>query len=177
MRGTSKLEALYEGHADAVRAFVYRRIEPSAAEDVVSEVFVVAWRRIDQVPENERTWLLGVARRALANQRRSVRRQVALLQRLAEHGDTRQPGIDDPSLIDSAVLIALSELRPQDREVLLLTAWDGLSPADAAEVLGLRPTAFSMRLSRARERLRDRLDAVEPSVPSHRTHQGTRNAV
>lgn len=148
-----RFEALYRAHAGAVRGYALRRTGAAVADDVVADVFLVAWRRLDDVPSDPFPWLLGVARRVLANRRRGDARQFALRGRLiAETVSEPSPAwlSGDP---EDGVLRALRELAPGDREVLLLVAWEGLGSARAARVLGVRPGAFAMRLHRARRRL------------------------
>ncbi len=145
-----RVEMLFAEHAAAVRAYAGRRVPSAAADDVVSDVFVVAWRRLDDVPDDGLPWLLGCAQRIIANQRRSVRRQAALRERLSRE-PTGAPG--DHPVADSVLGDALAALSKSDREVLMLTAWEGLEPARAAAVMGCSPRAFSMRLHRARRRL------------------------
>lgn len=131
-------EELYRAHADRVHAYALRRSSPSAAEDVVSEVFLTAWRRRREVPAEPLPWLVGVARRVLANRRRGEGRAAALHARLAE---AERPGhvvADDDGGAGARVVQALSTLGDGDRELLLVIAWDGLEPAEAAEALGVR---------------------------------------
>jgi RNA polymerase sigma-70 factor (ECF subfamily) len=145
-----RLAALYTEHADAVYAYVRRRADVAAAEDVVMEVFVVACRRLDRVPEQALPWLFACARRVLANQRRGAARSEALIARLAT---TSAIDAGDASGVMDLVGIALTELGERDREVLLLSAWEGLEPAQIAIVLGCSRTAATVRLHRARRRL------------------------
>lgn len=149
--------ALFDEHAQSVLAYLPRRLsEPADAADVLAEVFVVAWRRIDEVPAGEdgRPWLFGVARLTLQNERRRQRRGRALAARLrAELG--AQP--DRLVLLDRSaqdVGNALNRLSVGDRELLMLVGWDGLTPAQAAVALGTSPGAVRVRLHRARQRLR-----------------------
>ena len=146
-----RFEGLYAAHAGRVGAYVRRRAPFSAVDDVIADTFLVAWRRLDDVPDPALPWLLGVARRLLANQRRRDGRAAALHERLAHA--TRAPGaVDDLSELDSRAWIALGELSDADRELLTLTAWEGLSAAEVAVVLDLRPNTVSVRLHRARRR-------------------------
>lgn len=162
MDDDARLERLHREHAGAVRAFVRRRIGAEEADDVVADVFVVAWRRLDHVPADARIWLLGVARRVLANRHRSARRQRALYERLAREAGPRPTVADGPGVGDSAILRALASLSARDREVLLLVTWDGLSHAEAATVLAVRPQTLTMRVHRARRRLEQALGRASP---------------
>jgi RNA polymerase sigma-70 factor (ECF subfamily) len=109
---------------------------------------VIAWRRLDDVPDDALPWLLGCARHVLAHQRRRSRRDVALLDRLAAEG------VPDSAVGGDRVLArALAQLSVQDRELLLLIAWEGLDPGQAARVLGCSHNALAVRLHRARKRL------------------------
>lgn len=161
-----RLEAVYAEHGAAVLAYARRRTDPATAEDVLSDVFLVAWRRIDELPREPRGWLLGVARKTLANQRRSAQRQAAVGDQLALHHDARQLGSGDAGDGDAAehdgnVLRALATLSDADRELLTLIAWDELAPREAARVLGVSAAACTMRLSRARRRLAAALERCE----------------
>jgi RNA polymerase sigma-70 factor (ECF subfamily) len=164
------LERLYDAHAPAVAAYARRRADPSVADDVVAEVFTIAWRRLDQVPDEALPWLLATARRVLANARRSQRRQLALVDRLVAARRAEPPAAwAQQRGPDRPVLEALAALSERDREALLLVAWDGLSTADAATVAGLSVRSFESRLYRARRRLRARLEALDAPVP-HDAH-------
>ena len=118
------------------------------------EVFVVACRRLDDVPERPLPWLLGCARRILANQRRGEMRAATLTLRLKETATTR--GMDESAA--EVLGIAMGELAPADQEILLLTSWEGLGPGEVATVLGCSRAAAAVRLHRARQRLRAALD-------------------
>lgn len=146
-----RFEGVYAAQAGRVGAYVRRRAAPSVADDVIADTFLVAWRRLDDVPDPALPWLLGVARRLLANQRRRDGRAAALHERLVRSAPAPGAG-DDLSELDSRTWIALRELADADRELLTLTAWDGLSAAEIAVVLDLRPNTVSVRLHRARRR-------------------------
>ncbi len=145
-------DALFAAHHDAVWRYAVRRVGDAGAEDVVAETFLVAWRRIDSVPEHELAWLLGVARKVIANQRRGQRRRASLTERLA-----REPVVPaEPTEADvpaDAVLAALATLSERDQEVLRLVYWDGLDPSAAARALGCTAVALRVRLHRARTRM------------------------
>jgi RNA polymerase sigma-70 factor, ECF subfamily len=152
----SRFESMFGATYDRVLAYVLRRADPADAEDVVSETFAVAWRRFDDVPADPLPWLYAVARRTLANSRRSVRRRAQLATRLASENRLSSLVESDPSeqLEEVAVMrAALNALAEADREVLMLVAWEGLDNERAAVVLGVSPQAFAVRLHRARRRL------------------------
>jgi RNA polymerase sigma-70 factor, ECF subfamily len=124
----ARFEALYAEHNAAVRTYVRRRVDSQDADDVVADVFAIAWRRRRDVPEDPLPWLLGVARRVMANRWRSATRQAALRDRMmSERSRFAPPASMTPQSRD--VLRALSAMRESDRETLLLVAWEGLAPA------------------------------------------------
>jgi RNA polymerase sigma factor (sigma-70 family) len=153
--GEARLEALFRRHYRDVAVYVRRRAEPDLVEDVVAETFLVAWRRLDEVPENARPWLLGVARKMLSTQRRSAARRHSLLTRL-EAAESSVERTDQSS--EFGVGEALMRLSEKDREAITLVAWEELSPSEAALVVGQSPIAFRVRLHRAKRRLRERLE-------------------
>lgn len=145
-------------HSDAPRVLAYarRHVGVHDAHDVVSETFLVAWRRWNDVPDPAIAWLLVTARRVVGNQHRSARRRhaladrIALLDGVASVEDMTTP---ETALHRSEALEQLASLTEDHREALLLIAWDGLTTDQAATVLGLRPAAFRRRVSRARTAL------------------------
>jgi RNA polymerase sigma factor (sigma-70 family) len=151
-----RFEELFEVYRSDIVAYCgWRASSPSDAQDAVAEVFLAAWRRLDELPDGDaaRVWLYATARRVIANQRRSRRRWFALHDRLALEASTRLPE-ETPSPTDDRTLVheALRRLRPRDREVLLLAEWEGLSPAEIAEVVGCLTVTARGRLHRARRR-------------------------
>jgi RNA polymerase sigma-70 factor (ECF subfamily) len=144
------LEAMWNQHAGRVYAYAARRVGRDGADDVVADTFVVAWRNRMSRPSRELPWLYGVARRVIADRRRSGERLARLVDRLAEIAPASNTDGADDHLAAAGALDSLSE---EDREVLLLTAWEGLPAADAARVLGVTAPSYRMRLSRARRRL------------------------
>jgi RNA polymerase sigma factor (sigma-70 family) len=158
MTPDERFQTLYDAHAGAVLSYARRRAARADADDVLAEVFLVAWRRLEEVPgAQERVWLLGVARRALANQRRGSTRQGALRERLAVHAQAPAPVQPFPVAGQTRLGRALASLSESDRELLLLLAWEGLSNEEAACVLEIGPRALRVRLHRARRRLADAL--------------------
>jgi RNA polymerase sigma-70 factor, ECF subfamily len=158
----ARLEALFAAHAATVLAYARRRTDPATADDVLSEVFVIAWRRLERVPPEPVPWLLACARHVLAHSYRGEHRRTALLNRLT----ATTPGSEVPVEVSDGVLRrALARLSDADREVLLLLAWEGLSTSEAATVLGCSPRTLSMRAHRARRRLSAALQAVDATQP------------
>jgi RNA polymerase sigma-70 factor (ECF subfamily) len=153
--------ALYERHRDDVWRYLRRRSDHHAAEDLTAEVFVVAWRRRADLPGDPLPWLYGVARGVLANHRRSVARATALAERVGRHGHDAAGDHADLVNLRADVAALLARLPGRDREVLLLVAWEGLTSAQAARVLGIRETAARVRLHRARKRLRAAMDGPD----------------
>jgi RNA polymerase sigma factor (sigma-70 family) len=152
-----RFDALFAEHGPDVVAYCgWRADSASDAQDAVADVFLTAWRRLDDVPDDSaaaRVWLYATARRVLANQRRSSRRRSALHVRLANEAASATPeqrATGEESLVHEA----LDRLGPRDREILLLSEWEGLSPAEIAAVLGCLTVTARGRLHRARRRFR-----------------------
>lgn len=153
---------LYREHGRAILAYALRRVEDREdAADVVAETFMIAWRRLAEVPfgAGARLWLYAVARRVIANLHRSERRRTRLGRRLAESLRTELATHPAPGSEAVAALRAMNELSDEDRELLLLVAWEGLSPSEAAKVLAVSSLAARSRLHRARRRLRALIEA------------------
>jgi RNA polymerase sigma factor (sigma-70 family) len=168
VRGSEEeFEQLFRAHHDAVYGFVARRVPGEAVQDVVSETFLTAWRRRADIKGDPLPWLLGVARRTAANGRRGDERRSALRSQLqAEH----PPEASLPFVpADMALMAALRSLSERDREALMLIAWDDLEHRDAARVMGCSVAAFSVRLHRARGRLRRALGESLHTGEGHHT--------
>jgi len=165
------MEGLVDAHYDQLLGYALRRVDqPTDAADVVCEVLLATWRRIDEVPEGDEAilWLYGVARRTLANLRRGTRRRKALHERLRAQIEVLPAAGPEPPASGS-VARALRALSDDDRELLTLTAWEGLSPAQIAAVTGVEAGTVRVRLHRARRRLEDRLGdevLLKRSTPS-----------
>jgi RNA polymerase sigma factor (sigma-70 family) len=158
-----RFRLLFGQQRRGVLAYALRRVdEPEDAADVVAETFLVAWRRMDDVPEGDgaRPWLLGVARRVLANQRRGATRHAGLADRLGRELAAQLPAAEEISDTDLLVRRALDSLSGDDREMLLLSTWEELSPAQIAAALGLSGVAVRSRLHRARRRFGAELAAA-----------------
>lgn len=158
-----RFERLFRRHHPAVSSYARRRAPSEVADDVVASTFLVAWRRLDQVPDEPLPWLLAVARNVIATQHRGARRRGALVSRLQRAGERPDPPPADERA--GHVVAALARLPAGDREAITLIAWDGLQPAEAARVLGQSAAAFRVRLHRARRRLQRELDRGAPPNP------------
>ena len=163
----ARFRAVYEACYPDLLRFVQRRVHPSHAEDVVAEVFLVAWRRLEELPEADgaRCWLFGVARHSLLNSQRGQVRRTALAVRIATAPTAAQ--LDDTDLVDRRLDLAAAwpRLSATDQEALALTVWDGLTATEAAAVLQISAVAFRLRLSRARRALRRHLDQPDDTAP------------
>lgn len=149
-----RFEQIYDQHREAVRAYVRRRAPESLVDDVVSETFIVCWRKLDRVPDEPLPWLYAVARKTLANQRRRLERDRRV--RAADDAVTTEPA----PVGDRVLARAFATLSERDREVLRLVAWEGLSLGEAAVVLGCSALACRVRYHRAKTRLARRLEAA-----------------
>jgi RNA polymerase sigma factor (sigma-70 family) len=154
-----RFEGLYAEHRQSVLAYLLRRTDAADAADLLAETFLVAWRRIDVVPDGEpaRLWLFGVARNTLRNHRRATRAGEALAAALQDALASVTQSTPDNALAVS-VRAALDRLNPPDREVLMLTVYEELTPAEIAEVTGRSSASVRVRLHRARRRLAEALD-------------------
>jgi RNA polymerase sigma factor (sigma-70 family) len=161
----SRFRTLYTSTFSDIYAYAARALapDPSEIDDVVAEVYLVAWRRIEELPQSpqDRLWLFGVARNVVRNTRRANNRRLLLVHRI-----DRQPRLpvesSEPSDVD--VADALRRLSPNEREVMQLVVWNGLSAAEAAEVLGCSVNVVQVRLHRARKRLARRMPAVSKEL-------------
>ena len=143
--------------------YLRRRLYPltlADLDDLVEETLLVVWRRLDDVPvDAELAWMLGVARNVLRNARRARNRRHAMQSHLTPPGDDRSA--EEYVIADLSVRDALRALSEDDREILLLNAWDGLDTAALASFFHVSPNAAAVRLSRAQHRFRERLSATE----------------
>ena len=153
---------LYHDNYRMLMAFARRRIDEQTADEVVADTFLVAWRRREDLPEGfERAWLFGVARNTMLSAARASRRRNALSGKL--RGVARPDWSDGWSEVGDradALLQAMRELREEDREVLLLLAWEEMSHAEIAHTMGITANAVAIRICRARKRLADRIDKL-----------------
>lgn len=181
-RDRRRLEELFLAHHADLLGYAVRRLDqPADAADVLAEVFLVAWRRIDEVPAGgeARLWLFGVARHVVANIRRGEWRRQRLGTRLRAHLVSVVPPVEASgggAVTD--VRAALERLSDDDKELLTLVVWEGFTPTEAAELLGLAAGTTRVRLHRARSRLRHLLaeddDAAGAAVDDRETLTASR---
>ncbi len=160
--------ALYDAHYEAVRAYAWRR-DSVLADDIVAETFLVAWKRLDDVPGDAALpWLLAVARNTHLNIQRGERRrrEREAAAAFTWSGGEEEPHPDVPTGDDSRVLQLLQRLPEADREVLLLVAWEGLDRSAIAQVLGCSRANVALRLHRARRRFRTLLAEAGAEQPA-----------
>lgn len=150
-----RFRLLFDTHRELVLAYALRRVSTAAdAADVLAETFVVAWRRLPDIPAgDEAPWLIGVARLVLKNIERGNGRRRRLADRLRAEIGHHAPASDGVA-VTGHLGVALAGLSAADRELLLLVGWEGLSPAQAAVALNISGDAARTRLTRARSRLR-----------------------
>lgn len=158
------LDAWFRAYGDRVLAYLLHRTDPETAQDLVQEVFVIAFRKAATIPEPPIGWLFGTARRVLANRNRGHRRHDQLVTRLAE--DAAETTDNDSAQLKRAFAETLAALSANDREVLTLSGWYGLSSAEAAAALGCSLSAYDVRLHRARHRLVTHLETAGYRGPS-----------
>jgi RNA polymerase sigma factor (sigma-70 family) len=162
-----RIERCFREHSPAIARYFLRRCATAGdAEEAVTDVFAIAWRRIDRLPPEPETrlWLFGVARNVLADQRRAARRRARLGDRLSATAPPATAAAPDPTAATVealAVRDAWRSLPEGDRELLALVAWDGLEVGEIARVLRLPAPVVSARLYRARRRLAHRLSHLE----------------
>jgi RNA polymerase sigma-70 factor, ECF subfamily len=164
--GEERFRRLYEAAWRPVLAYALRRT-PSAddAADILMETFTIAWAHLGEVPEGDGAvlWLYATARGVIANAAKRQQRRLRLSQRVAaELNETALAGAEaGPAHGDTLVATdALGLLGDDDRELLMLAAWEGLGSRELACVLNCSPAAARVRLHRARARLRAALAQV-----------------
>ncbi|MEU5939677.1 RNA polymerase sigma factor [Micromonospora sp. NPDC047548] len=153
--------ALYDAHHAQVYAYAVGRAGRQLADDVVSDTFLVAWRKLATVPAPPLPWLLGVAGNVLRERYRDEVRQASLVAELRAWADEAAADVADEVTERGTVLTALARLSEDDRELLTLVAWHGLSAREAARVVGCSTATYFVRLHRARKRLQEALAGAD----------------
>lgn len=168
------VEALFDAHAEALRGYLAGRAGAGTADDLVSETFLVAFRRwsgFDPTRGTARSWLFGIATNLLRHHWRTQQRHLELSGRSLFHEPTRPPFDDSADgRLDAAVTVRrllphLALLDAVDLDILLLSAWAGLAPIEIADALSLPPATVRTKLHRVRLRLRE---ALPFDTPAHR---------
>lgn len=170
-----RFTSLYDRYRSRVYAYAVSHAGRQLADEVVSEVFLTAWRKLDGLPDDPLPWLLVTARNVIGSEFRGAARQESLAAELRSWVSGTTADIADEVSERHAVLRALAAIPEADRELLTLSAWHGLSPRGTASVVGCSVATYFVRLHRARRRL---VNAMAASTePGHRhevvTQQGT----
>jgi RNA polymerase sigma-70 factor (ECF subfamily) len=170
-----RFTALYDAYYRPVLRYLLVYLDVEAAQDVASEAFLVAWRKLRALPERPLPWLIGIARNLRLKHRDRQHRQQLLTERLGRYTtafDLRAWDAAELAIDRQAAMLALARLPSDDLELLMLTIWHGLDAQGAATVLGCTRAALAMRLHRARRRLQEALTAtatesISPAPASH----------
>lgn len=165
-----RFEQLYNLNRRDLLAYFLRRTDTTDAADLLAETFLVAWRRIAVVPAGSdgRLWLFGVARNQLRNHQRTHRTSQHLTTAL-------QAALSEPRAADSSTAVAVREaleaLNAPDREVMMLTVYEELTPGEIAEVTGRSAASIRVRLHRARRRVARELYGADRQAVSLEGHE------
>ena len=151
---------------EPLQRYLFRRARPEEVEDLLSEVMLVVWRRLDEVPTSAALpWSYGVARNVLNNHRRSESRRLRLVERLES-----EPWItlhDEPTGMDAELEQALGLLNDEEKELVRLWAWEELEPREIAVVLSTTPNAISLRLARVKQKLASEMSRQSDGASGH----------
>jgi RNA polymerase sigma factor (sigma-70 family) len=158
-------ERLRETIPHLVRYFARRVSFPEDASDCLSETLTIMWQKRARIPKGEdqaRFWSYGIARGVLSNYRRGHMRRQRLSERL--RNELLSDNASEEVEVDEELTNAMRDLKPADRELLILVVWDGLPVSAAGAILGLKPEAARARYSRIRKRLRHSLQSHSQPV-------------
>jgi RNA polymerase sigma-70 factor (ECF subfamily) len=159
----TRFEEIFREVYEPLQRYARRRIDAAAADDVVAEALLVVWRRVDEAPPGQALpWCYGIARRCLANRRRSDVRQANVVDRLMGERDA------PPGESDEFLWAALADLDTDDREIVRLWAWEDLQPREIAVVLDISANAAAIRVHRAKRRLADAMERKSRADAGHR---------
>lgn len=164
-----RFEAIAAEVYDPLQRYLRRRVSPDDAGDLLGDVLLTIWRRVDDVPgESPLPWCYSVARRTLSNHRRGLRRRLRLVERLESEPPSAMLLDPTEALEDADLAAALSALPAADQEIIRLWAWEQLEPREIAETLGSTANAVSLRLSRAKKKLAETMSRQDPPTPGHK---------
>ncbi|GAA4986221.1 RNA polymerase sigma-70 factor (ECF subfamily) [Nonomuraea thailandensis] len=167
----ARFESVYRSTYDHLLGYAVRRCDRAEdAADVVAETYLIAWRRIADLPDGEhaRMWLFGVAGKVMANHRRGERRRTAWHADFVAEAE-RLYAVGSAASEFDAVDEAMSQLSDDDRELLALAIWEELDTGQIAQVLGCSRNAVRIRLHRARQRFVKALE--RPGTPAMRVNR------
>lgn len=168
---------MYVDHGADVFAYFARRVGHDQAEDLLADAFRLAiesFARYDPAKGSERLWLYGIASNVLRHHWRSERRHLAALQRAGGQAISMiDPLLTVPDRVDAEsqsvrLMLAVAELDPTDRDVLLLRCWEHLSSSEVAAALDMTPGGVRIRLHRVRAHLRASLASDNDGQPERR---------
>jgi RNA polymerase sigma-70 factor, ECF subfamily len=170
MQKQERFDSLFRAYSRRVREYaLLRGAARDELDDIVAETFLVCWRRLDDLPAEPLPWIIATARKVVANHRRAGRRRGALHDKLEEEAMAdarRNTGRSDVAHAPSSMLSALETLSEDEREILMLVAWDGFSHAEVAQVLGCKRATVTVRIFRARSRLMKYLAPIRTHMDS-----------
>ena len=171
MARKARFEAIWAEHSLKVRAYCIRRVAEHEADDVCAEIFLVIWRRLDEVPLPPQTllYIYGIAGKVVSNHTRSFRRRARLDEKLRNLAVA--PPADPAFLVvqgsdDAAVAAAVRSLSGKDREIVMLYAWEDLPREDIAQIMGMTRSAVDQRIHRSYQRLARALEPLIKPIPS-----------
>ena len=167
----AQFQRLFASHHQAIQRYCLRRLPSSEANDAAAEVFLVAWRRIDEVPtgDGELPWLYGIGRNVVRNVERSSRRKLRLAARVASLAPGAEPATETIVVRHAEhqrAIDALAQLRQEDQELIRLRTWEELPNRQIARIMGITERAVESRLTRARRKLESILGAPAASSPA-----------
>ena len=168
----ARFAQMYEDAYGPVHAYAARRAGPDAADEICADAFLVAWRRLEDVPDPPLPWLYGVARNVVARHHERGGKQRRLQAALAHEHTVVAPGWLEGSDGDAQLWTAWETLRETDRELLALIAWEELTVAEAAQALGCAASVCSVRLPRARRRFASLLERTATTSAATATVEG-----
>ncbi|HET7432392.1 MAG TPA: sigma-70 family RNA polymerase sigma factor [Nocardioides sp.] len=167
----TRFEAVVREIVDPLRRFLARRTDAATADDVLAETLLVLWRRYDELPDEPLPYAYGVARLCLANAERGARRQRRVAGKIATLDPPRE---ESEPVGDDRLAEAMAQLPGSDAELLRLWAWERLTPGEIATVLEITANAASIRLHRAKEKLRESLRKIDAAGGHEGTTEGGR---
>ncbi len=165
---------IFDRYFQPLRAFVVSRVGASDGPDLAAQVFVAAFegrQKFKSEYESAKPWLYGIAANLVRRHFRKAKRGRRAFQRMAGRDQAElvsdpMPRVDDRYEAEERaerLRAALGQLRPQDRDIILLAVWEGLSYAEIAESLGVPIGTVRSRLARSRERLKELASSIGQS--------------